>query len=155
MAALDPLVSIDELAGWLRVPLTGSDTGWAALVLDMASALVRSEAGLTWAGVEVPAEARAVTFAVAARVWRNPEAATQRSKTTGPFNESMTFSNPQALGLFLSGQERAMLARFRSASRGLWALSTTRGDAPGLTGYVPVLDGGDDFPWYGTDVPLT
>jgi hypothetical protein len=146
MADLPPLVDVGELGTWLRVETL--DTVWAELVLSMASDLVRSETGLTWEDVDVPSEARAVTLAVAARVYRNPDAASHFSETTGPFTRSMSFPNGEAVGLFLTGRERAMLARFRSATRGLWSLGTTRGEDHNLTGYVPVEGSPNDFPWY-------
>lgn len=145
--ALAPLVTVEELETWLREPFAGSDLGYAMLLLDAVSALVRSEAGRTWETGPVPEEARAVTFAVAARVYRNPEAATSASRQVGPFGETLSWSNPGAVGMFLSPEEKAALPR-RESVRGLWTQRTIRDDPVASTGYVPVVGTDSLFPWY-------
>lgn len=148
----DPLVTVEELAGWLRTPLAGEDVVWAALVLDAVSAFVRQEAGQAWDPVvDVPATARAVTLQVAARVYRNPHAASSWSKTRGPFGEQITFANPVAVGLYLTKDDKAALG-IRGKS-GLWTQATTRGETCGFTYYVPT-EGGPPFPWYADDVVI-
>lgn len=152
--AAAPLVTVEEFSVWLRKPLDGSDAAWAGMVLDVVSSLVRSEAGVTWDGVEVPAPARAVTLEVAARVYRNPEAATSYSKTRGPFGDSITWADPTAVGLYLSDRERRLVRpRASGTVAGLWTLGTTRADPAGETIYVPV-EGAPPFPWYSDDVEV-
>lgn len=142
-----PLVTVDELGQWLRTPLLGSDADYAMLILNAVSALIRSESGRTWDTEPVPEEARAVTFAVAARVYRNPEAATSANRQVGPFGEQLSWANPGGVGLFLSDDEKAALPR-RASARGLWTQATTRDDLGVSTGYVPIVGTDALFPWY-------
>lgn len=152
--ALPPLASVEDLGLWLQEPLSGSSAQWAASLLDAVSALVRSEAGSTWESVSVPDEARIVTLTVAARVYRNPEAASQRTETRGPFSESFTFANPPGVGLYLTAADKALLQRLNPKSRGLWTMQTTRQDGESTDIYVPVEGGGGPIPWYPGDGDL-
>jgi hypothetical protein len=152
--ALAPLASITDLAGWLGTTPQGDDATRAELVLSAVSALVRSEARRTWEDLPVPEVIRAVTLTVAARVYRNPEAAASYSLTTGPFGKSLTFADPKAVGLFLTDDEKLTISRSVPGGRrqrGLYTLRTYRDD-PCATGYVPTV-GGPPFPWYGEDMP--
>lgn len=146
-----PLASIDQLEAWLGHPLVGHDATRADAMLKAASSLVRTAAGTTWDGVPVPEDVQTVTLTVAARVYRNPDAAAQYSRSTGPFTKSVTFANPAAVGLYLSAEEKAIVGRYRGAARGLWTLPTSRGEYPDV-GWVPVAGATLPFPWYAEDL---
>lgn len=149
-----PLADISDLETWLAASFTEAEAERAALLLTSVSSLVRSHCGRTWEDTDPPPEVAAVVLNVAARVWRNPQAATSWSKTTGPFGESMTFPNPGAVGLYLGPDDKAALpARTPSAGAvgGLRTVATTRADPYPSTTYVPTPDG-QPFPWYGEDV---
>lgn len=147
-----PLASLDELETWLGSTIDGFDAARAEAVLGAASSLIRSAAGVTWADTPVPDEVHTVALTVAARVYRNPDAASQMSDTTGPFTRYRGFNNPDQVGLYLTGQERAIIARYRPQARGLWTLRTTRDDPVASTGWVPVEGSVNPFPWYAEDL---
>lgn len=67
---------------------------------------------------------RMVVCSMVLRVLRNPDRV--RVDQLGP--SSRTFAGDDPGGLHLTDDERALLAATPSTSRGLWALSTTRGD---------------------------
>jgi hypothetical protein len=145
-----PLAPLEALEVWLGAPLCGSDVARAEAVLAAVSSLVRSVAGVTWDGVPVPDEIHTVTLEVAARVYRNPTSASQLSQTTGPFTESRSFTT--AAGLYLTPQEKAIVARYRTSNRGLWSLRTSRDDPVEVSGWVPVAGSLNPFPWYADDI---
>lgn len=140
--ALPPLASVEDLASWLGVTFEEDTPAItrAALVLDAASALVRAEAGRTWATGEtldedVPADVIAITLRVAANMWANPTGATQRS--AGPFSESY--------GAGLTDEDRTDLGRYRGTS-GLFTISTTRCDPETESVWVPVVGSDEPLP---------
>ena len=150
-----PLATPLDLAAWLRVSFDAAEQQWADLVLDAVSTLVRSERPeLPWSTGDVPDLARLVTLEVAARVWRNPDAATSVTTTTGPFGKTVSFSDPESIGLYLSDRDKAQLARIPGVKiKGLHTISTTRVDPESDTVFVPT-QGGPDFPWYpGGEIP--
>lgn len=151
--ALAPLAPIEKLTGLLPVSLSDDDRTRAGLVLESVSNLIRAEAGQTWETTAVPPEIETITLGVAQRVFLNPHSATSMNVTTGPFGHQVTWSDPDAVGFFLSPNETTKVRRYRSTSRGLWSLSTSREDPGTLTGFVPT-EHGPPFPWYGDDVNL-
>lgn len=146
--ALTPLAPLKALEVWLGAPLCGSDVARAEAVLGAVSSLIRSVAGVTWDGVEVPDDVHTITLEVAARVFRNPNSASQLSRTTGPFTESFT----TAAGLYLTAEEKAIIGRYRTTNRGLWSLRTSRDDPVDTTWWVPVEGSVNPFPWYADDL---
>lgn len=148
---MDPLAPLTALEVWLGAPLCGSDVARAEAVLAAVSSLIRSTAGVTWDGVPVPDDVHTITLEVAARVFRNPQAGSQLSRTTGPFTESVSFT-PGTAGLYLTAGEKAIIGRYRTTNRGLWSLRTTRDDPYDTTGYVPVEGSTNPFPWYADDI---
>lgn len=148
--ALAPLAPLGSLEVWLGAPLCGADVARAEAVLAAVSSLVRSVAGVTWETDPVPDDVVAVTVEVAARVCRNPKAASQLSNTTGPFTESVSFANTP--GLYLTAAEKAIVGRYRPTARGLWSLRTSRDDPTTDTFWVPVVGSDNPFPWYGEDI---
>jgi hypothetical protein len=145
--ALDPLVTVEDFAGWLGASFSDPEAERAGRVLVAVSSLVRSEAGLTWED-GAPEEVQTVVLNIATRVWRNPDAATSYSLTTGPYGKSITFADPRGVGLYLTAEEKAIVGRGRTVTRGLWTLGTTRNDAAADTIYVPVEGSENPFPWY-------
>jgi hypothetical protein len=151
--ALPPLVAIDDLEPWLGRALSGDDLARAEAVLSAVSALIRAETGRTWTTdnttlAEVPGDVQAIVLQVAQRVFENPNGARQMSLG------SYSISYGASTGLYLDAAERAMLARYRTAARGLWSLSVTRDDPIADTVWVPVEGAEYPFPWYGDDVTL-
>ena len=142
MAALPALADIDALEAWTGDTIPDDDPR-ALAVLAAASALVRSETRRTWlddmgALAAIPDELGMVVVQVAARVWNNPDGAIQ--DVTGPF--SARFPERIADGLYLTDTERAICARHRQQSTGVWSLGTTR-LGPGTIGadWTPTEDG--------------
>lgn len=149
--ATAPLATTDDLQTWLGATFTGDEWARAELLLVAVSNLVRSHCRKTWETGTIPETVHPVVLTVAARVWRNPEAATSYSITNGPFGKSMTFSNPAAVGLYLGPDDKAALPAPAGSGGGLRVIGTTRGDPWPDTTYVPTVDG-PPFPWYGGDV---
>lgn len=143
--ALPPLATEDDLAIWLG---SAVESGRAGAVLSAVSSLVRSEAGRTWEDDEPPDEVVAMVVDVAGHIYRNPAAIRQVS--TGPFSESYAITQ----GLSLTDAQKAILRRYSARARGLWSLSTTRGDSYDDTIYVPVVGTATPFPWYAASDPL-
>lgn len=120
--ALPALATVSELASWMGTPIDDGDAR-AELLLESASGLVRSAAGLTWVDendelTDVHPDARTITLTAAARAWANPSGASQTS--TGPFSSSWP-STPM-----LTTEERATLTRLRTSTGGLYTIATTR-----------------------------
>lgn len=115
---------------------------FAEWVLRAASARVRSYTGCDWDDPdEVPESIRVVTVAVAARVYRNPGGYVQ--DTTGPF--TVRLAERAGDGIYLTGDEREILDRYRCRSRpALWSLSTTRGPVETGTVYRPLTGTGQE-----------
>lgn len=133
-----PLASLDQLAAWLGVPSDGLDSARAAMILDVASGVIRAEAGQGWDGVPIPDQIVGVAVTVAARVYRNPSGATDQ--TTGPFRTS----GGDVGGIVLTDAERAIIHAAVGSPSGLWSLPLTRGDCDDDV-YVDVV-GGAPFP---------
>ena len=107
-----------QLGAWVSQSLD-TDTR-AAAVLDHASALIRTEAGLTWESGTIPDGIPQLTVRVAARFWLNPSGL--QSSTTGPF--SGTFGEMQ-----LTAAEKQEIWQILNPGkrRGIGTISTTRG----------------------------
>jgi hypothetical protein len=135
VAVLPALADIDALEAWTGDTIPDDDPR-ALAVLAAASALVRSETRRTW--LDDMGALAAIPDEVAARVWNNPDGAIQ--DVTGPF--SARFSERIADGLYLTDTERAICARHRLQSTGVWSLGTTR-LGPGAVGadWTPTEDG--------------
>lgn len=143
--ALSPLVDVDDFADWLGRTFTGTDETRAEAVLSRVSSLVRARAGgRTWEDEETPDEIATVVLTVATRVWNNPKGV--RQQAAGPFSESYDVT-----GVFLTPEESAIVGRYSASARGLWTLSTTRGDDYGDTVWVPVVGTDSLFPFLTTD----
>lgn len=138
--ATAPLVDIDTFADWLGQSLD-EEIPRAEAVLSRVSALVRSQAGRTWVGEEVPDEVGAVVLEVATRVWNKGVV----SESVGSY--SVRYADRVAAGLYLTAEERSILGKYRANARGLWSLSTTRGDDYGDTVWVPVVGSDNLFPF--------
>lgn len=128
MATLPPLATVEDLAAEVGQTIASNDKR-ALRALAGASARVRSYTGRTWVDstgelTDVPDEVVTVTLQVAARKWQNPQGMVQ--ETSGPF--SVRRSERAGEGLYLTDDEKAMLADYREGPGGLWSLGTTRND---------------------------
>lgn len=141
------LVAVPELlmrAGVDEDDLSEVDFRRAEAAITDASALVRDEARQAWSTPEATPEAvRTVVLESARRVFVNPER--NRSETAGPFSATR-----DAVGAYLTAEEKAIVQRYRRLSRGpagLWTLPTSRGDH-GCTEFAADQFGGDWIPYY-------
>lgn len=150
MSRLPSLATVYDLAARAGEAISIDDKH-AGAVLDMASALVRSYVGKTWAedGAVVPDAAVFVVVDVAFRAWTNPEGLIADAIDDG----SRRWSERAAEGFYLTAANRTMLDSLRSSRRGLWTLGTTRGDDVMDTVYVPTgpPPSGYPFPLYAAD----
>lgn len=139
---LPPLASVDDLELWLGASV---DEARAGAVLAGVSSFVRSAAGRTWENEEVPADVHTVVLQAAARTIDNPTGASQRS--VGDISVS------GLPGAYLTADELKIIrsAVSTTSGRGLWTLSSTRGDTDADTVYVPVVGTETPFPWLTTD----
>jgi hypothetical protein len=152
VATLATLAGVTELADWIGETIDDGSTESkrAALCLRLASALVRTESGQTWADdagalvATVPEEAVMVTLYCASRVFDNRNAQTRTA-----IDDSSESWKVDESGAYLTVSEKRMLAPLRvNGFGGLSAVSTTRVSAPAAAvGWVPA---GPDvfFPWY-------
>lgn len=144
----DPLAEISDLEKWLGETISDTaDRNRASSYLRMASNLVRRYAGAerVEAGGEVEDEAVDVTLSVAARVWANPESATQASDTTGADTASRSFGPKGAEGFYLTAAEKLILGQSASTP-GLWIQPTSRGSISTESSLVAVT-GGSSMPF--------
>lgn len=120
---------------------------FAEWVLRAASARVRSYTGCDFDDPDrVPESIRVVVVAVAARVYRNPSGYVQ--DTTGPF--TVRLAERAGDGIYLTGDERETLDRFRCRSRpALWNLPTTRGPVETGTVFRPMSGSASQDWWWG------
>lgn len=144
------LVAVADLEAWLGATFDMSATARAEAVLTAVSALVRSEAGLTWDAVTVPDDVQAVTLTVASRVFNNPTAVV--SESVGTY--SVRYSDPQSAGLYLTAADKAVLGKYRANARGLWSMRLTRDDTAADSEWVPIVGTEAKFPWYAGDVEV-
>ncbi|MBP2341118.1 Txe/YoeB family toxin of Txe-Axe toxin-antitoxin module [Saccharothrix coeruleofusca] len=147
MADLPALATIEALEARLgRGALTGAQREQALAALADASEIVRAETNRTWvteAGtVSAPAAVVTITLQAALRVVRNPEGLV--AETVGPFSRRLA---DDQTGVYLLDEEVALLAKYRSATSGLWTQATTRGDYPGTPVWVDDQYGGDSILW--------
>jgi len=153
VAAPVTLAGVTELADWLGEPIVAgsADERRAQLCLRIASALVRKEAGQTWADDlgnvidPVPDDAVMVTLYCASRVYDN-----RNAQTMGAIDDSREGWKVDEAGAYLTESEKRMLSQFKASSwRGLGVVATTREDSvPASNGWVPTPTPGVEFPWY-------
>ena len=152
--ALPPLVTVVEFEEWLGATLTEPDLARAEAVLIAVSALVRSQARLTWlvdnAVSGLPDEVAAVTKQVARRVFNNPDSVKQESIG----NYSVNYGNARSIGLYLESEEKKLIGAGLSNPRGLWSLRITRDDPASDTEWVPIVGTEALFPWYAAGDPM-
>lgn len=142
--SLPLLATVQDLADWIGEDNLAGDPR-ATAVLRRASALVRSEAGVEWAG-GAPEDVQGVVIAAAARVWTNPSAAIQR--TAGSFSERL--SERAADGLYLTDEERRVLSRYSPSRFGVGTIRTYRDAGYSSSGaWVPTSPppSGQGFPF--------
>ena len=149
--------TVEELAVLTRQQIAPDDAA-ALLVLRMASSTVRAYVGSAiteqW-GDSIPQGAVDVTLDVASRVWTNPEGLVADAIDDG----RRQWDPSRAEGFYLTGSNKAVLDELggaATAARGLFTISTTRGDVDTDTVYVPTgpPPSGYPFPWYDRSDPL-
>lgn len=127
MSSLPALAEIDDLEARLGRSLTGDETGRAQAALADASALARAEGRQDWytaeAGLTAPDAVVTVVLSAARRAFENPQG--YSSETVGPFTVRR---DSEALGVYLTEAEKAIVRRYRATSPGLWTQRTTRED---------------------------
>ena len=152
MAAPVALATVQELSDWIGAPIEADTAEYrrAEQCLRIASALVRTEAGVSWLdpdGMLLPVDENAtmVTLYCAGRVYDNREGLTRE----GVDDWSGSFKVDEA-GAYLTATERRMLSHLGGSSfGGLSTISTTRGEcAPNASGWVPTNTPDVQFPWY-------
>lgn len=121
-AALPSLADADDLADRLGRDLTDPEVARAEAALGDASALVREEARRDFAE-GAPAAIQAVVLTASLRVMRNPEGFVQ--EMIGAYSYRR---REEDTSVYLTAAEKAICARHRNTSSGLWTQATTRGD---------------------------
>lgn len=121
-----PLADAEALNDRLGGEFGDLDQNRLNAALDDASALVRTEAGLTWLDINddldsVPDIVVTITLSVARRIYENPRGIVH--ETTGPF--SARFGEQAAQAIYLTDTEKEILNRYRTTS-GVWTMPTTR-----------------------------
>lgn len=160
--ALPAFAEPSALADWLGDP--DVDIARAAVLVQAASTLVRTETGSAWvdavgalqweaedASEKLQVVGQAITAAVvasAARAYANPSGFIQEA--VGPF--SGTRHRDAGDGVFLTATERrsitdAVAALQGRTAPGLWTLGTTRNDPLGDTVYVPTGPAPSGYPF--------
>jgi len=128
----EPLATISDVEGAFR-PLVGDESGQAAHLLVLASALVRGEFPRTDERLGTGDLDRDVVAHLVAgivvRGLRNPDAARSRSETVGPFTTSATYADAVAQ-LSLLPAERRLLSVPSGLPPGLGTIRLTPGLAP-------------------------
>lgn len=124
---LPPLADIEQFSARLPGGLDPADETRAEALLEDASALVRSEAGVDWvdAGGEltdVPDIIRVTVLAAAKRAFINPDGVT--AEAIQDYQASFSSASPD---IYLTKQERAAVRR-AVGRRGVFTISTTRTD---------------------------
>lgn len=131
MAALPPLVTLNELETWMGIAtgsLTESKLKRAKAMLDYASALVRDGTKKEWADssgnlLQIPEAVQGVVLTAARRFYTNPNAEIDAS--AGPFGHRIKAAE---VSLALTESEEAVLNSYRQKRfGGLRTLSTTKG----------------------------
>lgn len=136
---------VDDLADFVGEPITDEvDVKRATWCLRQAAGLVEGElAGKQFD--QTPIAVQNVVISCAGRGYTNPgnyssESADDWSGSNAPIRE---------MGFYLTGTEKATLARFSGSSSALGSVGWSRGDVHGFgTVHVP-SEGGQSFPWYG------
>lgn len=149
---LPALATSDALASRLADGIPEGAERRAQALLEDASTLVRSTAGLTWVDAEgeliadIPDLARLVVLAAAKRAFENPKGV--RSETAGPF--TVQHANRDGDLVWLTDAEVAQLGALRTKPR-LWTQSTTRCEVETGALYADVDPAGSKLPWLARD----
>lgn len=135
----------------VRIPggIAAGDTARAEGALDDASALVRAEAGKTWATEvvgsyelddDIPDVIRTVVISAAKRAFINPDGV--RAESIDNYRTDYATASPD---VYLTSRETA-LVRQAAGKTGLWTQPTTRGEMETDTIYVEVDPPGEKLP---------
>lgn len=151
---LPALATTDALVLRLGVTLAGAELDRASAVLDDASALIRSEAGVDWVDEQgqlagVPTVVESVALAVAYRAFRNPDGLGQAS--LGDASVSYDRGSGQS-AVYLTRDERRSIRRAAGTSAIGAVELVAPWSMPANTYPVAVSGGGDlipigPFPW--------
>lgn len=144
-----PLADLAGMEVRLRRALSDAEATAAEAAIDDATALVRAETGRTWLdenGTPDP-QVAGIVLSVALRAFRNPEGFS--SQTVGSWTGTVGGGGQDvASGVYLTTHERRQLQSLMGAG-GLVSLTVVRPEFIGDDGtvWVPVAQGGDDFPF--------
>jgi hypothetical protein len=147
---LPSLAATEALEARIGATLTGSDLVRAQAMLDDASALIRSEAGLDYVDEfgeleTVPPIIEAITLAAAYRAYRNPDGVSQSSVG----DVSVSYGRDRTMAsIYLTPAERAAIRKAAGASAvlSIGLVSPWVGAETTVNYYVPVEGGGDMLP---------
>lgn len=133
MAMLPPFASLPDFEARLgRTLAVGEETARAEAALADASAIIRAEAGVTWASngaltSDLPDSIVTITLAVARRVFDNPQGLQAETESLGGHSHTEQWANAST-DVYLKASERAIIAKVTPTASGIGTLSTTRGD---------------------------
>lgn len=138
-------LTVDDLADFVGEPIVNDvDVRRAGWCLRQAAGLVDGELSGTEFSI-VPVAVQNVVISCAARGYVNPgnyssESADDWSGSNAPIRE---------MGFYLTGTEKATLARFSRGASRIGSVGWSRDDlSEPAIGHVPFKDG-QSFPWYG------
>lgn len=126
---LPPLASVQELAESIEETIAGTAVKRAEYVLNLASALVRTETRQPWTetggdlATDIPDNVLLVTLAAAGRGYTNPDANVSESIDDGQVTRVVAEA-----GVYLTATEKTLLAAHVAGSRGpIWSMNTAPG----------------------------
>ncbi|ANT41112.1 head-tail adaptor Ad1 [Streptomyces phage Nanodon] len=140
--------TLDELKGRLDWTLDADEERIAAGALEDASDLA-AHYGRSWADGTAPRLVRTLVLKASARYMRNPGGYTQSragDETLG-WNDS---AGENAGTVYFTDEEQKLLASLGGKSPGIYSVEVSAWNShitPG-TGYVPVDNGGSDYPFF-------
>lgn len=141
------LASVENLADFIGepIPADSGEAKQATKLLEYASSLVEAYVGKPFPEGDVPPIAMNVTLAVASRGYTNFDGFTSESVDDWRGSGRVV----EEAGLFLTSTEKKALDSLKTRKSPLGVISTYRGDAPVLTGWVPT----DEPPHVSTPIP--
>ncbi|QYW07859.1 head-to-tail adaptor [Streptomyces phage RedBear] len=140
--------TLDELKGRLDWTLDPDEERIGASALEDASDLA-AHYGRSWPDADAPRLVRSLVLKASARYMRNPGGYTQSragDETLG-WNDS---AGENAGTVYFSDEEQKLLASLGGKNPGIYSVEVTAWNSriTPSTGYVPVDNGGSDYPFF-------